>query len=80
MPIVNRELGLQVRIDSINTCILRITKIFPGSPLQKYNIQTGEFIVGVLEGNFTCIKTFAELINSITQIAPKSNISLGICG
>lgn len=36
--------------------------------------------MGVLEGNFTCIKTFAQLVSSITVLAPKSNVSLGICG
>lgn len=80
LQIVNRELGLQVRLDEINTCVLRITKIFQGSPLQKYSIATGEFIVGVLEGNFSCIKTFAQLIANISMLAPKSNVSLGICG
>lgn len=71
---------MQVRLDEINTCVLRITKIFQGSPLEQFNIRTGEFIVGMLEGNFTCIKTFAQLISSITAVAPKSNVSLGICG
>jgi C-terminal processing protease CtpA/Prc len=80
LQILKGELGLQVRLDDINSCILRITKVFQGSPLQKYNIQSGDFIVGVLEGNFNCIKTFAQLITNITTIAPKANISLGICG
>ncbi len=57
-----------------------MTKIFQGSPLQNHGIQVGDFIVAVLEGNFTCIKTFAQLLSSITALAPKSNVSLGICG
>jgi len=57
-----------------------VTKIFQGSPLQNHGIQVGDFIVAVLEGNFTCIKTFAQLLSSITALAPKSNVSLGICG
>lgn len=59
---------------------MRVTKIFQGSPLQNHGIQVGDFIVGVLEGNFTCIKTFAQFLSSITALAPKSNVSLGICG
>lgn len=59
---------------------MKITKIFTGSPLQKHNIQPGEFIVGVLEGSFSDIKSFAQLVSTITSVAPKSNISLGICG
>lgn len=30
--------------------MLRVTKIFNGSPLEKHNVQPNEFIVGVIEG------------------------------
>lgn len=80
LQIINRELGIQVRLDDINTCVLRVTKIFQGSPLENHHIEVGDFIVGMLEGGFTCIKSFAQLVNSITVVAPKSNMSLGICG
>ncbi len=57
---------------------MRITKVLQGSPLQKYNIQSGIFFVGVVQGNFNCIKNFAQLITNITTIAPKADITLGI--
>ena len=34
----------------------------------------------MLEGNYTCINDFAKIITSVTLVAPKSSISLGICG
>ena len=67
-------------MEDINSCIFRITKIFPGSPLEKHNVATGEFIVGMLEGNYKCIKTFAQIVTSVTMLAPKSCVSLGVCG
>lgn len=79
LPIINKELGIQLKIDTINPCIFRVTKIFPGSPLDKHGVHLNEFIVGMLEGNYTCIKSFAEVVTSTTIHAPKSSITLGIC-
>lgn len=33
-----------------------------------------------MEGTFSCIKSFAQLLSNITLNIPKGHISLGICG
>lgn len=62
----------------INDTILRITKIFKNSPLQFLNVNKDEYIVGMLQADYSSMKEFVDMIKKLIE-AKVSFITLGIC-
>ena len=52
LPIHNRHIGLTVKQTTINDSILKVTKVFPGSPCEQVGIKAEEFIVGLVEAEY----------------------------
>lgn len=78
IPVGEDGLGVDLKYCEINDCILRLIKVFPGSPCEEAGILVNEYIVGIKEGEYKCLQTFADALRKCIK-QDCQFITLGIC-
>lgn len=78
LPISENHFGAKIKVTAINDCSLRVTKVFPNSPCELLGIAVEEYIVGLVEAEFTNLSSFAQALRSIIS-DQKEVLTLAIC-
>lgn len=78
LPISENHFGAKIKVTAINDCSLRVTKVFPNSPCELLGIAVQEYIVGLVEVEFTNLSSFAQALRRIIS-DQKEVLTLAIC-
>jgi hypothetical protein len=78
LPINQSSFGARIKVGPVTDCALRVIKIFANSPCDRAGIVVDDYIVGLLEADFTDITSFAQVLKAL--IASKRDvITLAVC-
>lgn len=73
-----RSLGMVVRHEPIDECILKVVHVIKGSPIEKHGIKANEdYIIGMIEHAYTSLKGFIGVLRQ--QIEQEdASVNIGV--
>lgn len=78
VPLDGKSLGLVVRHEPLNECILKVVNVLKGSPMERHDIRPNEdYIIGMKEHPYTSLKAFMGVLKQLIE-AEHGLVQLGV--
>ena len=78
LPINQSSFGARIKVGPVTDCALRVTKVFANSPCDRAGVMVDDYIVGLLEADFTNITSFVQVLKGLIA-GRRDVITLAVC-